>query len=452
MPKKQPELGIKSPFRLRVGIDTDGWKGVNYESDPGAILDDEFQEALNVRILPNGKVVGRGGSSKAITEAMDGCGAGMHDDGEGLPTKGYIFKGWLAEASEHDDLYCFDPDASTSLEMPFTGNTYTDQIFAVTADGERFLFGSWSQALNALPIFTVTPRAIALLANSDDSASWIVPATLFSIPANADVRRYCGSIVKYNGRYFVGVGSNNSGSSATAYAVYHWDGVAASPTLEDSRSNIAQLPLLAIDHAGELIAGIRTHPDGGSHATVIRRRNTGTWSNVSLPVGITNFCCLGIAMFDGPLVQAATYLCGYTNDGSDKGVILKWADGALSTVVGPLSAGTVVKDICAWGNYLFYLHSNTSTGACMVGRSDGVTWTDSHKDLFAQFGAESSVTYGSIAVIRRVLRVLALDGVGGNGTIYSPTLLDTSGAWAETAQMDFAVHPGGSPFRGLVEM
>ena len=69
---RDKELGIRSPLKLRAGIDFPGWEGINLQNDPGAIRDTQFQTLINARINGN-DVVSRGGQTKTYTTGIDGC-------------------------------------------------------------------------------------------------------------------------------------------------------------------------------------------------------------------------------------------------------------------------------------------------------------------------------------------------------------------------------------------
>ena len=212
----------------------------------------------------------------------------------------------------------------------------------------------------------------------------------------------------------------------------------ADAVVEDSSVSLHGMPILATDHVGEIVAPGRVF--GGSIPTVMRHRSSSeVWSSKSLPGGIANFSCVSVIVYEG-----ATYLFGHTNDGADKGVVLKWLNGALTTVNGPLGSNTLITGAVAYGGYIYYVHGTHTTGGTFkVGRFDGTTFTDAYKDLATQFAAtnppEIRNATGPIAVVRHGLRILAnRNGLTTVG-LYSPTLVDASGAWELTASFEFEI-------------
>ncbi len=69
---------INSPIDLRVGVDVEGFKGVQTEKDPGGIDRTALQRAYNVRNKA-GRLVSRGGQELVISTPIDGPWEGLCD-------------------------------------------------------------------------------------------------------------------------------------------------------------------------------------------------------------------------------------------------------------------------------------------------------------------------------------------------------------------------------------
>lgn len=76
---KGPIQGNRSPYSLRTGIDTPEFHGINKQKDPAAIDENQFQSATNIR-LRGGRIWARGGQSKFNGAAMtSSCVLGIFD-------------------------------------------------------------------------------------------------------------------------------------------------------------------------------------------------------------------------------------------------------------------------------------------------------------------------------------------------------------------------------------
>lgn len=83
MPRREPlAQGYRLPYEARTGLGSfPPLRGVDKESDPGAIDDNEFAYLENVRINPDGIVESRGGQSPIHTVALSGAVEGIFDAG-----------------------------------------------------------------------------------------------------------------------------------------------------------------------------------------------------------------------------------------------------------------------------------------------------------------------------------------------------------------------------------
>ena len=80
--KKGQELGTKSPWKMRAGIDLAGFTGINRQKHPGAMFDSEVYDAINVRIV-GGRLDNRWGQEKMSSTPLATCVLGIFDDEQG---------------------------------------------------------------------------------------------------------------------------------------------------------------------------------------------------------------------------------------------------------------------------------------------------------------------------------------------------------------------------------
>ena len=81
MPIRGTERGVKTPIRLRVGVDVPRFTGVNTQYDPAAIADHELQLFENGR-WSGSDLIARSGLEKVINTPLSGCVDGIYDDRE----------------------------------------------------------------------------------------------------------------------------------------------------------------------------------------------------------------------------------------------------------------------------------------------------------------------------------------------------------------------------------
>lgn len=240
-PKNQ-ELGTRSPYRQRMGIDIPTFRGVNKEADPGAIDNSQWQHAYNARIAAGG-IVSRGGQEAALDSAVDGCIYGMIDvNGQA----GFVFTNtktliWsdVAGVEPLDFDYDFTPDLTIAQGLV----KFQDRNFVATSSGlAQFSFSN----------------------NVENSLLQMVVQEPFFIGSSYNsycIRNEGGTEVMYIG--------------TTAGAIWRYDG----NVLTREATGIGSGPLVMIYGLGEVYAA-----SNGSFVA----RGTGSWTT-SYAVGDPTF-------------------------------------------------------------------------------------------------------------------------------------------------------------------
>lgn len=113
MPLNGPELGMRSPLKLRVGIDVPHFAGVNLQQDAAAIDPNQFQSLINVRL--RGEIQDRGGQEKITTSAASSCVIGVFDTGVDWVTQ--QANGFYLVTDSGSEYY-YNPLLSSTLYSP----------------------------------------------------------------------------------------------------------------------------------------------------------------------------------------------------------------------------------------------------------------------------------------------------------------------------------------------
>ncbi len=395
MPRQQPELGTKSPYRLRLGQQIDRFRGINREADPGAIRDDELQDARNIRLTASGQIVPRGGKAKVNASAMSGCVEGLIDDED--PTIATIFAGVDGSGAQH--IFKFpislreDAVAAGDGTLGSPRGTYLNQgVYVRTSGGQR--------QVSALSLGEVKTSLFNL-----DSATYQIPSSSAELGTNL----------------FVAVGA---GGTAT---LFKWDGT--TNTVEDT---VGPAPLSAptdvIVRSGEVywIADESGSPGTG---VVRRRTSAGAWSNY--------------VSYSG-LPESLDFLTYYSVDGHLYAVvnshppvrIYRITSGAVTLVNTITGAG-----FNAWAQfngYLYYLLYDPSLGGFTLGRFNGTTWDNTYK--VAPFD-DDGLNSDAASIIAAGPNLVALRDVGGVAAIHASTGTDTT-TWRSIETTAFSIGSG----------
>lgn len=338
MPRKPSELGIKSPFRFRHGTNFDKIRGVNKESDPGAIRDDELQSGINIRITASGKVVPRGGQTKLNTTALDGAVMAIFDDED--PTDVLGSRVYWGLTGPGTTLATYHPDQSPALQqVSITGETTTGILVGVH-DSKLWIAvdsGGVDTVFKTLAVGGTTLTTV-FTASGIAYTDWI------------------GGISYDDDLYLYRTGASS------VPMIYKWDG--ASLTLDDNvgvgvatGSDSTSFAL----HDNDLY--YVTAAFGGGTGRV-RKKSGGVWSTEATHSE-----------------SAAARIVSYSNSlwvFGAAGPIWEVTGGGL-TLVNTI-AGTTADSprFAEFDGYLYYLWPVFGAGSCNLGRFNGSAWTDSY--------------------------------------------------------------------------
>lgn len=391
-------------FEFRKGIDSfPDFRGMNRQDDPGAIPQDQFYLLQNARVKGS-EIISRGGLSAGVDI---GTASGIIDNLE-QELSGFLWSG----AGASPNLFNITPD-DTLNELTTTGVQNPACFTRYSVDGYLYVSG-----------FSGFGTSYLYKTNGARFANDIVEQVTSYVPGGSSAVPV--SIISYNSRVYIG----EQDTGAANPTIRYWNG--SSLTLEDTSTVIQQGPVLVEDHNGELLCAWQTQGGGaGTEATSIRRRNNGTWSNVAVPGSLGGgFNCITAVVYSG-----ATYFCGYAT-GTVKGVILKWDGSVLTKVVGLFADNTPIVGLAVLGSNLYYYWGDASSAK--IGMFNGVTWTDSYKDLNAQFSGMPVVVFSGQLLGGLMANSTNLYVVGSRGTldfadIYKSPLTVLSGTWTKVA-------------------
>ena len=362
MARQQPELGTKSPFRLRLGQNIDRFRGVNREADPAAIRDDQFQDAVNIRLTAAGKVTPRGGQSKVNTTAMDGCIEALVDDeiGDGI--------GKLYWANGTNKLFTY-----SNTQFPKV------QVKAIETTKDGSIVGAYdTYAVLADDAADASIRSV--LATQDPDA---IIEDQFTI-ASQTVR----DAMRLDTNLFLLV-STVLGNAK----VYVWDGSSAS--LSDDSGVVPGSIFGNLATLGSSIYYLVPHAATG----LIRKYTAGVWSteatftdeNVRHLVGFNN----KLYVFSVNGGQAAIY------EVTGGGLTLRHTYSGVSS--------TSIKSVCVYGGYLWFVVSKDGLGnGVTLGNFDGTTWTE---DLVTTFLSDAEQAEYILAVAPDGAAMVCLEDV-----------------------------------------
>jgi len=331
------ELGIKSPLILRAGITFPGWAGMNRENDPGAIADNQFFYAQNVRIYGN-EIVSRGGQEKIHDAAMDGCVLGFFS----LPDSTTNL--WL-----NGSLYIYNPELDPTTQL--TGVIPLQTVSVASDTVPRFgmaKFDGMLLSFDAGVLYQVViPERSSATFLSQLKAEKIVEVTEFSSYAVREEIRADGDPgpVLYIG-------------SVTTGDVYRWD--ASSLSVEPTGLPTTRQILVTFLDDIWAIAGDE-----------ISKRNGGVWgSPISLPDA--SFVPTGAAALGNELV-----IVGFNVDGGEIYIFNGSSVTATHEPTTGIGGSNLVSSVTVWNGSAHYLWSqDVPGGTCEVGFYDGSTFTD----------------------------------------------------------------------------
>lgn len=469
MPKGSPkELGARTPFSLRAGIDVPRFGGINKQRDPGAIGDEEFQELINVDWKET-KLVNRAGLTKLHSTALDGEVRGLFDPtlagafggdsdlqevagvSDCSPTTGYGTAGarlfWLGTDSCTSDpaLFYYAPDQSPVVQKSMIPSAVS-LANGIHGDGEvLWVHTSANSAGTATPqryLKHFTPRAFG-------STPYDVLAFSHTLATGAASPFGQAGMARFLRDLYIGSSVAPNSIADAVLNAWRWDG--RTLTLEDTVTlsagswtgnflfsvGLCQFREELIEAICATTGNVDVSEDTTTFSDKIRKRSTaGSWSNISLPGTVSHFS----SATNNPVVyKDKCYIFGLgimpgvhaTNSG---GIVLSYDGSSLSVaqnvISGVVGAGTyTLRSPVVFDGYLYYLYTpGTSTTTVNIGRFDGSSWNNTYKVISSQFAVAAAATdyhwliayqgklYAGVNSAGETSRLIASPGTSVNGT------------------------------------
>lgn len=424
LPKGQ-ERGVRSPYRLRAGIDIPRFRGVNTQGDPGCIGEDEFQKLENVRhngvFLEERPGLTKVTSGGALTGSVYGVfDEGAQDGGTGGAANVRIYAAGDSSVNGAQ-LYAYD-DMQTTVSQGVPLNSTLSAGIATSAypqhsrnrllvGGSSGYVGSWTPA--------AIPTGSTLLASAPS------PSVLFRLATDAlGVSGFteAAGVLYVTARY--------SGGSR----VYSYDG--ATVAQEDE---VAGAGLCLQTYREEVYATYAT-----TGLNTIRKRNlAGTWSSLTMPGTMTQFSG-GHAM----VYKDVLYISGETVAPDTAGAyLLSWNGTTCAVARGPLGGGanSTSAGLAVFNGCLYWLYHDKANNHAVIAKYDGSTWTDAEKNLSTQLGGTDYTPFG-LTVFKDNLYAILDEASPAQGVLIRSPGTTTSGTWVTadsgTTVYGFSAHPG----------
>lgn len=400
MPRQQPESGRRSPLRLRLGINLDTFRGINLENDPGAIGDDELQLANNIRILANGKIVGRGGQEKVNTSAMSGCVDGLIDDE-------------MNDDDDEDSRLFYDKNGTNASTFKVVGTKAGESPEDVVDNLGANEFARFAEfegrliACNKSSFYEIDPA--------------IGTGTLLDTTGATANDTDINGVVLHDFKLWFAAKENK---------VYTWDG----DTVATVGTGLGGYAGNSPDPGGKVF---RYKGDAYfTNAHVFKRYAGGTWTAVALPGSLTSFRCFGavelldvLYLFGADRIGAANInfvIVSYNGTATAVARTVTNEAVAANSFTG-VTCAVVVDDVMYFGWH------NTTTDNVIVGRYDGTTWTNTYHDVTAD-----GVSTGAPRAMAHFDRRLWMSGTFGFPLMRSEQD-DFTDAWTEVDSDDTAI-------------
>ncbi len=368
---KEPELGDRQRYEARKGVGGfPQWGGVNKDTDPSGVDAWEFEHLVNVT-LSGGSLVSRGGQEQLGSDsAMDGCIYGIIDLGNDS-TAGTLL--YAQNSLVQQQVIAYNIATDPVDQVALGGSSY--QPLPSAWDNRRALFRYGD---DILAYSSTAPGSVSkLLTTYQAGVAAVATSLLFSVA-------HIGGAAESNDVLYL------SQNAAGAGNIYSWDGT----TLAVDVTGITAVDtMMAAFHETVVVAGVDLFKF---------RVSVGSWTNVSIPAGMTSFRPLDIVSYKDHL-----YISGRDEAaGSWASKVLVW-DGAALTLANTPTDGTAsisgqhgfgigCTALATFNGLLYYGWSRAQANGhliCYIGKFDGTTWTDTHHNI------ENSNLVGSVGAM-----------------------------------------------------
>lgn len=395
MTKVKPDSDVKR-FEFRSGFGGLKWRGMRTEGDPGAMPPGYLRWILNGRIV-DGDIHERPGLIKLNSSSFDSaCVLGLFSFNMANPKKLWLLGNGCPGISASAGFYVghIDTEQDPEFQRSIYYDTITNSISIAKFNGEYYI---GSDAVFRKLQLANQPwgiEAIEVSGNSQD-----VPIATFNTTNGYDANYTIRCMLEFDGKLFIGLDNGNGASKVVTF-----DGV----SIRDDKTAIDAptcFCLYRIQNGGDAIV----MGTNNTNTIYIRAAGSspGTWTSIGTHASV-----------DMETYKDVLYIA----DGST--AVWSWNGTSLASANAPASA-TAVRALEKFNGYLYYSYDTAS--AVLIGRYDGSTWSDSHKNMTTQFSGTTSIR--SIESYRGSLFACGLRS--GNGTIWLSPQETTSGTWVE---------------------
>lgn len=401
-------------FDFRFGLTARSPKGMNRQSDPGALGAEEFYLLQNARINGN-QIIERPGLVKAIDTPLNGAIVGLWDAGiVDYRPKLYLDNegsGGLTIYNESQNPTVQKTSGGTSVQYLHCLHNQNEPIASVGDVSDVTLYKGLYYSATA-------------------SGGEYNPTLVSTITGFTNFR---GPGLQSGGLLFLqkhesstkGIYEHNLATSATALVdSYSGSGDA------DYREKLAQLN-------GEVFY---VQNPSSTTKTVRKRSTAGTWSTVGT---ITTFSAASLV--NGPVYfPAANKLYVAADKISGNGDLLIYSvDSSAVTLVRTIALATGdtrIWSMHVFNGYLYFLYYSLGESELRLGRFDGSTWTDNHAvPTTPPGGAPSNVKYEMFSVGTELF-LLESNVSGGSRLLRSDDTDTTTWTVELSGNNDFSWH------------
>lgn len=383
-----PEARQAQRFEFKAGVNGFQWKGHVLEGDPSSLPANRPRLLVNTR-LSGGIIKNRAGMSdySSGTDTVPGCVVALNETDSNIRLYyGFVGCGALAGGT----LVCINQDEfveTRSLGAYYSSN---DTVIRIAEHGGSVFLGM----LGRLKKFA---DGVDVPTSDGDVYKDLL---VKDFTGTASTRNLISMLQSYEGDLYIGI--TPAAGNAT---IWKYDGVSMVSDL-----SVADIPKASCLWREYMVVG------QNAAANRIRYRNSsGTWTTVAPGAGTVQVYPGGNAMVSYKDVV-------YMAEGPEgAGTARIWSyDGTTLQVARTPAGATFLPVLAVMNDYLYYGY--ITAGNVYIGRFDGTTWSDTHKDLRAQFSNARYIL--GLAEFRGQLYA----GLNTNTVVASPGF-DTSGTW-----------------------
>jgi len=367
LPIEGREKGIRSPYEVRFGITHPSYLGVNTQKPALALTDAEGVEGINLRIK-GGRPISRGGQAKVNVDTI-------------APIHGFTDTTSDAGINPNAEL-------NTDIGTPYNAMYVHGNSDEVTGAG----FVHVDRASNVVVASSLhdagRPTAVPIDYNGGDYGAMVfgetdaevlsLPSkdTLFVLPRLGSIAT-CYSLLAMDGPDLLAAWVDG-GNSSTKVSL--WNG---SILLQDLLIAAEMRFVTLMKFQGTAYLGIA--PDVTPNNNLYKRLpGAGAWTTIAYP-SATNFRVHHGTEFAGRLYIIGEDAGAFVIYSTDGNTLVKERTIAVTATSPAVAQFAVVR-----GSLYYWYHDGTTGGSfSLIGRFDGASWEDGHKNIGAQVSALS---------------------------------------------------------------